>query len=124
MHLSTTILLMVILVSCHSSKNGADQDIRLKKIANEAVGSENNIEFNKSETFALCQEKAGAIHARKQYRFVVVRLKDMVIVHKGAFSMGYVKWIGNDSIEVYSGSPGLKEGGSSKKIIRVDSPVE
>jgi hypothetical protein len=115
---------VVTLISCRGSKNGTDQDTTLKKIASEAVGPENNIEFNNSETFALCQENAGASHARKQYRFVVVRLKDLAIVRKGTFAMGYVKWLDNDSIEVYSGSPALKEAGSSKKIIHVDSPLE
>lgn len=124
MHLLTTILFVVTLISCRGAKNGPDQDTTLKKIANEAVGPENNIEFNRSKTFALCQEKAGASHARKQYRFVVVRLKDMVIVHKGTFAMGYVKWLDNDSIEVFSGPSSVKEEGSSKKIIHVNSPVE
>lgn len=122
--LTTTLLLITILVSCRSSTTGTDRDTTLKKLAHEAVGRENTIEFNSSETFALCQEQAGGSHARKQYRFVVIRLKDMAIVYKGTFAMGYVKWLDNDSIEVFSGSPSLKEEGSSKKIIPVNSPVE
>ena len=111
-------------MSCRGTKGGADQDAALRKLANEAVGSENTIEFNNSKTFALCREKPGASHARKQYHFVVIRLEDITILHKGTFSMGYVKWLDNDSIEVFSGSPSLKDEDSSQKIIHVNSPVE
>lgn len=125
MHLLITIfLLAAALISCRSVKSGADQSATLETLANEAVGPENTIEYNRSDTFALVQEKAGSSHAGKQYRFAVVRLKDLVVVRKGTFALGHVKWLDDDSIEVLSGSTSLKEEDSSKKIIHVNSPVE
>jgi len=124
-HPFTIILLLVsmTLSGCRASQNAPDQDTDLKGTAEKTLGKENIIVLNESGTFALCRQKPGLDHARRQYRFVVIRLKDNAIVHDGTFSMGYVKWLDDQSIEVVSGSPSLKEGGT-KEIIHVNSPVQ
>lgn len=93
----------------------------MQEIVNDEIGAENHITFNAAKSFALCQQIPGKDHAAKRYRFIVVRLKDQQIVYEGAFSMGYVKWVGAESIEVYSGSPLVKEDRSTKAIIHVNS---
>ena len=55
---------------------------------------------------------------------MVVRISDNAIVHKGIFSLGYVKWLNNDSIEVFSGSKAAKEESGTKKIINVNSHLQ
>jgi len=91
-------------------------------MADSALGGHNSIELNGAKTFALCQQRPGADHARRQYRFVVIRLKDGAIVHEGAFSMGHVKWLDDESIEVVSASSSAE--GGTKKIIHVNSHLE
>lgn len=113
-------ILVFILTGC-ASHNAVEQVDTVEKIANEALGSEYSIAFNASGTFALCQQKPGADHARRQYRFIVIHLKDNAVVHEGTFRMGYVAWRDDQAIEVVSES--WKEG-STKKIIHVTSPVE
>jgi hypothetical protein len=123
LHPLTIIFLLVFTLSgCRSSQRSADQ-AALQQTADSTLGKENLIQLNETKTFALCQQEPGADHARKQYRFVVIRLKDRAIVHEGAYSMGYVKWVDDRSIEVVSGSPSSQAGGT-KRIIHVNSPVE
>lgn len=88
------------------------------------LGAENIIELNGSKTFALCQQKREADHFRRKFRYMVVRISDNAIVHKGIFSLGYVKWLNNDSIEVFSGSKAAKEESGTKKIINVNSHLQ
>ena len=95
----------------------------LQRVVDNILGNGNIIELNETKTFALCEQKPTTDHARRQYRFVVIRLNDKAIVHEGTFSMGYVQWLDDKSIEVASGSPSSDEG-STMKIIHVNSPLE
>jgi hypothetical protein len=117
-------LISTALTHCGSSKARDAQNPDLQTVADEVLGSQNQIEFNADSTFALCQQRADTDHVRRQYRFIVVRVKDKTIVRNGMFSMGYVKWIDATSIEVYSGSLSSSGGAGMKKIIDVNSPVE
>ncbi|MEX2230957.1 MAG: hypothetical protein WD824_02260 [Cyclobacteriaceae bacterium] len=119
-----TILLLLVSItlgSCGASRQGGNQNPELEALVDRTLGAENIIEFNDTRTFALCQQKPGADHARRQYRYVVVRLEDNNIVNEGVFTMGYVKWLDTSSIEVFSGSLSPGEEGGTKKIIRVNS---
>jgi len=123
MHLTFVILVLSIALSgCRTTRERAHYD-DVQAIADGKLGRENIIELNSTETLALCQQKPGADHARKQYRFIVIRLKDNTVVHEGRYSMGYVKWLDDDSIEVLSRSSPSDED-SAKQIIHVNSPVE
>lgn len=113
-------ILVSILAGC-ASHNAVDQEDTVEKIADEVIGGDCSVTLNVSGTFALCQQKPGADHARRQYRFIVIHLKDKAVVHEGTFRMGYVAWHDDHSIEVVSES--WKEG-STKKIIPVTSPME
>lgn len=126
MHLFTIMFLLVsmALVSCRGTAGRADQKQELSRVAGKTLGPENVCEANASGTFALCQQKPGADHSRRQYRFAVVRLSDMAIVHEGTFGMGYVKWLDDASIELYSGSPSIREEDGARKIIHVNLPIE
>ena len=113
-------ILVFILAGC-ASHNAMDQDDTVEKIADEVLGDDPSITLNGSGTFALCQQKPGADHARRQYRFIVIRLIDKAVVYEGTFRMGYIAWRDDDAIEVVSESWKV---GSTKRIIRVTSPVE
>jgi hypothetical protein len=118
------LLVSIALTSCRGSQKNRGQKPELQALADKILGPENVIEYNEARTFALCQQKPQADHARRQYRYVVVRLENNTIVQQGVFSMGYVKWVDNRSIEVFSGSVSPTGEGSSKKIIQLTSPVE
>jgi hypothetical protein len=121
-----TILFLIATTSTHCSpvKGRHVHNPDLQTVVDQALGSPNQITFNENGTFALCQQKPETNHARRLYRFVVIRVRDNAIVREGAFSMGYVKWINNKSIEVYSGSTSRSGTDGSKKIIHVNSPTE
>lgn len=123
MHIVLMILVLSIALSgCRTTRGRAHQsDIRI--IADGKLGPESIIEPNTTGTLALCQQKPWADHARRQYRFIVIRLNDNTIVREGRFSLGYVKWLDDDSIEVLSRSSPSDEDGT-KQIIHVNSPVE
>lgn len=71
---------------------------KLQWLADNAIAVKNNITYNATKTFALCQQIPNKDHAAKRYRFIVIRLNDQQVVHENAFSMGYVKWVGSELI--------------------------
>ena len=105
--------------AAHSPGREAD----LQEVADRVLGRGNQVVYNASKTYALCQQKPGSDHARRRYRYVVIRLHDLAIMREGQYSMGYARWFDNDSIEVVSGSPSVNKG-STKTIIDVNSPQE
>jgi len=117
------LLLSMASAGCRGSQSTQGPEPGLQELTDEILGPGNTIELNDTKTFALCEQNHSADHARRIYQYIVVRLEDHSIAHEGDFRMGYVKWMGPESIEVVSGSSSAKEG-STKKIIHVTSPVE
>jgi hypothetical protein len=119
-----TILLLsvsIALVSCCASHRNPAQDPALQALAERTLGKETIVDLNAAKTFALYQQKPGADHARRRYRYAVIRLEDNKIVQEGSFSMGYVKWLDDESIEVLSESRTTAAEGGTKKIFHVNS---
>ena len=126
-HQGFTIVLFLVSItlwSCRSIEKNTDQPKELVSLVKRTLGAENVIEINGIKTHALCQQKREADHLRRKIRYMVVRIADNAIVHEGIFSMGYVKWLNNESVEVYSGSNAGKEENSTKKIINVNSHLQ
>jgi len=115
------LLVSITLSGCGASKQSNNQNADLQAFVDNVLGKENIIEFNETKSFALCQQKPGIDHARRHYRYIVVRVKDNTAVDEGVFSMGYVKWLDDSSIEVFSGLSSPGEPNGTKKIIHVNS---
>jgi hypothetical protein len=120
--LTTFILIGFIACSgCRGQKNisrGEAPD--LQTLADEALGVDNSIELNESKTFVLCFQTPTSDHARRKYRYIVVAIPNLSVVHEGVFNMGSVRWVDDESIEVVSGSTSV-QGSSTTRIIDVTS---
>jgi hypothetical protein len=124
---SLTIFLLIAFIAfsgCGGQRNISRGEARnLQAVADETLGIDNTIELNMSESYALCYQTPSADHARKKYRYIVVALPNLSVIHEGIFSMGSVKWADDESIEVVSGSTSLRGAGTTK-IINVTSTAQ
>lgn len=117
------IVLLIGATSCRAPQPRVSQEDDLETLALQVVGKDHSIELNQSGTYALLHEKPSSDHMARKYTYAVVRVSDHMVLRRGVFRMGYVKWKDETSIEVYSGSPSDQDGGT-KTIIDVTSPVE
>jgi hypothetical protein len=117
-----SLLLIVLLSSCRATGQDASQP-SLEQIALEKLGADTHTTYNTQKNFALCQQAQDPKDIGKAVRFFVVRLNDMVIVEEGSFTRGHVKWINDNTIEVFS-LPGKVQWNEDmskfKKEIKVD----
>jgi hypothetical protein len=115
-----TLLVSICLPSCIAS-NQKDQEKRVPVAVVQArLGKHYLVTYNRSESFALCQQKQEADHLKRKFKYLVVRLSDNAIVHEGDFQMGSVHWHDDKSIEV-SGAARITDESGNKKIIEIVS---
>jgi hypothetical protein len=76
------------------------------------------VTYNSAQSHALCEPKTKEDHARRKHTFIVVRLVDNAVIKEGTYTLGYVKWISDTTLEVYS-EP--MHGRESKKMISINS---
>ena len=96
------LFVFIILSACkNTGNNTARSDVGLEGVVEPRLGADYLTEFNVDRRFALCQQQRSENdHARRQFKYVVVRVDDKKILNEGAFVMGYVKWISSAHIEV------------------------
>jgi len=107
-------------VSCASqpktTNSSSIEDVVVSKIGKSFLLTE-----NENKTFVLYQQKPEGDHAAKNYKYLVIRKSDNVIMISGSYQLGYVKWVSNKAIEVLS-LPSVIEQDEAKfkKVIIVD----
>jgi hypothetical protein len=96
------LFVFIILSACKNTGNKtAHSDNSLDVVVEPRLGADYLTEFNVDRRYALCQEKRSENdHARRIFKYVVVRINDKKILNEGTFVMGYVKWIDSAQIEV------------------------
>jgi hypothetical protein len=107
-HASLTLVLLPVfmaLISCKiSEKNAQDKKATFEALAKAELGEAHEVSYNTPKTYALCQQQRQGDHLRRSFKYIVVRLSDNKVMHKGSFRMGYVAWYDEDSIEVVTAS--------------------
>jgi hypothetical protein len=118
---SFTLMLLpvcMILVNCRvAEKNTQDKKAKFEALVKSELGHAYQVSNNTLQTYALCQQERAGDHLRRNFRYIVVRLSDNKIVHKGSFRMGYVQWHDENSIEVSGASSARDNGDSGEKTI-------
>lgn len=114
---------ILLLLNCRATENNSGGANALNSTVKAKLKEPYEISYNKSQTYALCQQARTADHMERRFNFIVVRLSDNKIIVEGSFRMGYVQWIDDDSIEVLnSSSPAVRDDEKGeKKIIDIHS---
>jgi hypothetical protein len=96
------LFVFIILGACKNTGNRtAQSNVVLDAVVEPRLGPDYLTEFNVDRRYVLCQQKRSENdHARRLFKYVVVRVNDRKILNEGAFVMGYVKWIDSAHIEV------------------------
>jgi hypothetical protein len=117
--LMLTILLVAVSITCDScraaNKDQPTKNSPLEDLIKARIGNDFVVEFNTHKTHALCYQKHTDDHAQRTMQFIVVRLSDNKEVADGTFTMGYVKWKDDETIEVLT-TPQVSREGIRKEI--------
>jgi hypothetical protein len=122
-HFSLTLaflLVSITLSNCIAARKNKEDNNPFRSLVRSKLGEEFIVNYNKNKTYALCQQKRSDDHLRRSFKYIVVRRKDNNLVHEGNFSMGYVQWHDENSIEVFSVLSSVNDSGD-KKIVQINS---
>jgi hypothetical protein len=112
------LLVSIALGGCKAGEKSKQEQVGFENLLKSELGAKYNVSHNVTRTYALCQQEREGDHSRRKFKYIVIRLKDNKVIHRGSYSMGHVKWYDDQSIEVVNSS--LREGDSDeKKIIRI-----
>ena len=107
------LIFVFVLQSCGSAKDSKLQEFISKKLG------KSTLEYNTSKEFVLCYENEG--NASEVYKYLIIRIRDQLIVEEGTFRPGYIKWINDDEIEIRSIPGTFKSDDDLKKYTRIIS---
>lgn len=119
--------MLIMLTTCKSSAtkkeiSGTSVQQQIKK----ELGDDVLTDYNTSKSYALIQQIQIPEKIGSSIRFVVIRLSDTVVVHKGTYTRGYVKWIDDNTLEKLS-LPGKVKADQDvdalRKMIKIDQAV-
>jgi hypothetical protein len=114
----------IVLLNCKAAqKNDQKPSVAFENLVKSKVGAKYKVDYNVSKTYALCQQERAEDHIRRNIKYIVVRLSDNKVINEGFYSMGYVKWFDNNSIEVLSSSIQGTERAGEKKIIKLNADL-
>ena len=110
----------ITLMNCKAGNIPGDSNLPFEEVVKSKLGPQFSVDQNSNHSHALCtQTRSENDHARRIFKYIVVRLSDHVVVNEGSFSMGYVRWINYNSIEVATSSAN-NDALQTKKIV-IDS---
>jgi hypothetical protein len=110
----------IVLLSCQAGNTQASSNVSLEEVVKSKLGPQFSTDHNSNHSYALCQQtRSENDHARRNFKYIVVRLSDNKIMNEGSFVMGHVKWVSNNAIEVATASSN-NDSLQTKKIV-VDS---
>lgn len=109
-----------LFVQCRGSQ--PTQNESLESVAEKSINGPFEIIKNQAGTMALAVEKPASAHISKEYKFAVIAVADNKVIRSGTFQQGYVKWIDNDSIEVFSKKPTASDApaATDRKVINLN----
>lgn len=113
-----TSFVLVILVACSSAQPVTDA----LAIAEKELGKEIDAFPSQTGQYVLYIQRSSAATPHAALRFLVIEKATARIAERQSFMPGYVKWVGEDSVEVLSMPGILKEGedlSKYKKVIRI-----
>jgi adenosine deaminase len=122
-HFSLTLVYLLVstaLSNCIAAKKTNDDKNAFESLVRAELREKFTVDYNKSKTYALCQQKRSDDHLRRSFKYIVVRTQDNTVVHEGNFSMGYVQWHDENSIEVFQAASSANDSGN-KKIVQINS---
>lgn len=115
--------MLMLLTNCkssHTKKEISDGSIQIKT----QLGEDVTTAYNASKSYALLQQIQDPKNiGSKKIHFIVMRVRDSVVVHEGSYMHGYVKWVDDNSLEKLSLPGKVKQDQDMsvyKKIIRID----
>jgi hypothetical protein len=114
------LLVSIALSNCSAAKKINDDKNGFDSLVRARLGEKFTVTYNDNKTYALCQQKRSDDHLRRSFKYIVVRTKDNTVVHEGNFSMGYVQWHDENSIEVFQAASSANDSGD-KKIVQINS---
>ncbi len=113
-----TSFVLVILVACSSAQPVTDA----LAVAEKELGKEIDAFPSQTGQYVLYIQRSSSATPHAALRFLVIEKATARIAERQSFMPGYVKWVGEDSVEVLS-MPGIvKEGedlSAYKKVIRI-----
>jgi hypothetical protein len=114
------LIVICFLTCCTAQKNNTAINNNFESIIKTKLGPAFTIDFNESKSYALGTQQRQGDHIRRNFKYIVVRLSDNKILQEGSYTMGSVKWIDNNSIEIVSeASTHGRDIDSNKKVINV-----
>lgn len=112
-HISITVCMLLVsiaLAGCKAGEKSKKDQVGFERLVKSELGAKYNVSHNVTRTYALCQQERDSDHSRRKFKYVVIRLNDNKVMHRGSYSMGHVGWYDDQSIEVVNSS--FREGDS------------
>lgn len=126
--LALCLCLLIMMTNCQSgkTKRNISEGSAQTQIQTQ-LGKDFTTEFNASKSYALLRQVQDSKKIGTQnVHFIILRLRDTVVVHVDSYRSGYVKWISDNAVEKLS-LPGKVKPDQDmsvyKKIIRVDQSI-
>jgi hypothetical protein len=118
--ISFAFCVFITFVNCKGADKILQDKASIDSMVSKKLGKKYDLSYNGSKTYALCQQQREGDHQQRSFKYIVVRLSDNYVVREGSFRMGYVKWQGDQSIEV-SSSVSVRDEQGQKQIINIHS---
>ena len=107
--------------NCRAVEKNSGSDTIPEALIKSKLGEKYAVSYNRSKTFALCQQQNMNDHSQRKFKYVVIQLSDKKIVHEGTYQLGYVQWHGDNAIEVLNSSSSARDDtAGDKKIITIN----
>lgn len=108
-------LSMCFLISCSVTKTtkAVSESTAYMTLAKEKLGNNVKFDFNKDRSYVLCQSKVAATSNSKSFSFFVFDMKNEEAVIEQNVNSGFVKWLSNLEIEVFT-TPGFMRNDQSR----------
>lgn len=119
------LLILVVVLLSFSCKS---QKVNSLQVINEKIGEEAVISYNGSEKFALVKQNVTSPQANfYSTNYLILNVEEDEILKEGRVTNGHIKWVDNETIEIFE-QPGVIQEGKSKddfkEIINVKDLIE
>ncbi|MCE7996709.1 MAG: hypothetical protein HEP71_32415 [Roseivirga sp.] len=108
-------LSMCFLVSCSVAQKtqAVSESTAYLAVAKEKLGDKVKFDFNEDRSYVLCQSEIPATSNSKSFGFIVFDMKNEKVVLEQNVSSGFVQWLSNLEIEVFT-TPGFMRNDQSR----------
>lgn len=106
---------ILLTLSCKATPSTPDQTLAA---ATKELGQDIDIQKNATGTYYLCVQHQVSAAAPQALRFVVIEKTTLKVLLRDSFMPGFVKWSGEDTLEVLSMPGTVKKGEDISHYIR------